>query len=177
MPSPWRIQRYTSLDIAGRELEEAIIAFDKMYMAPLLEKWGIPFPEDKRRRGLSMGRTLQMAMENEGHIVGYIEYGPDWGEATDVYISSVQVAPPARRSALFARLVASAIHDLASQPFRRVISHVQKQNHEAIALYRRLGFTVHEDRPSATSFPVSADRTILQNRLIMRFHRDRLRPS
>ena len=166
MVARWDIRKYTSQEIVGNDLEEAIIAFDRVNMAPLLATWGIDFPEEKRRRGLSAGHSVHIASNLKGDILGYIEYGPDWSDSQDVYISSVQVLAEFRGTSLLGHLLGAAARDLASQPFRHVKSNVQKENRGAIALYRRLGFKVDEEHPNATSFPVLADRTILESPLI-----------
>jgi len=160
------IRKVASSQLHARGLDDEVIAFDKVNMGPILEAKGIPFPEEKRRKGFEGEQTFHIAFDPEERIVGYLEYGPDWNDAEAIYISSLQIAPAYRNTGLFLRLLASAASDLERKPFTRIVAGVQKHNSGAIRIYRRLGFSVDEDPASGTSCRVSADRSILGTRLV-----------
>ena len=166
-----QIRTYNSDELSARQLDDQIVEFDKENMAPILAAKNMAFPEEKRRKGLENNATFHIAFDEEERIVGYLQYGPDWNDKNAIYISSVQVAPSLRNTSLFARLVLTASEDLAGKSFSRLVTNVQRHNKIAIELYRRLGFTIDKANASETSFPVYADRSVLESELIRRLNR------
>jgi ribosomal protein S18 acetylase RimI-like enzyme len=166
-----RIRTYNSRELVAAHLDDRIIELDKENMSPILAAKGIPFSEEKRRKGLDTDATLHAACNGEGCVVGYLQYGPDWNHTDAIYISSVQIAPSVRGTSLFTRLVLTACEDLASRSFNRLLTNVQKHNKTAIELYRKLEFTIDEANTSEKSFPVTADRSVLDSERIGRLKR------
>lgn len=158
-----QIQTYNSRELVASHLDDRIIEFDKENMAPILAAKNMPFPEEKRRKGFENDATFHVAFNEEGCVVGYLQYGPDLNDTDAIYISSVQIAPSVRGTSLFTRLVLTACEDLANRSFIRLVTNVQKHNKTAMELYRKLEFTIDEANASETSFPVYADRSVLES--------------
>ena len=166
-----KIRTYNSRELVAAHLDDRIIEFDKENMAPILAAKNMPFPEEKRRKGLESNATFHVAFNEEGYVVGYLQYGPNWNDTDAIYISSVQIAPSVRGTSLFTRLVLIACEDLASRSFNRLVTNVQKNNKTAIELYRKLEFTIDEANATETSFPVYAGRSILESERIGKLKR------
>jgi hypothetical protein len=103
------IRKIGSRQLHACGLDDQVIEFDRENMGPILALRGIPFPEEKRRKGFSSEGTFHLAIDQNENIVGYLEYCPDWNDAAAIFICSLQIVPPYRNTRLFLRLLASAI--------------------------------------------------------------------
>jgi len=87
------IKKIGSKQLHSQGLDDQIIKFDRENMVPILALKGISFPEEKRRKGFEVDGTFHLAFDQDGQLVGYLEYCPDWNDVKAIYISSMQIAP------------------------------------------------------------------------------------
>jgi ribosomal protein S18 acetylase RimI-like enzyme len=151
--------------LSGRELidsglAEEVIAFDRRNMRPILEKAGIEFPEEKRRKGLQSDPTFIMAFD--GHVIaGYLEYLRSWNDPQYVYIGSVQIEKKYRGAHLILLLFDAFRALMAKEDVLGFETNVQKANTAAVRMYRKMGFTLEENPRNEASWVAKAGKEIL----------------
>lgn len=157
-----QVQILSTRELVDSGLHDAIVELDRTNMAAVLEKAGIVFPEEKRRKAFEVDGVYFIVFDSAGGVLAYLEICPDWeNPREDLYISSLQIVPEWRGGALLGRLLAAAVGHLQNHPFRLLKSAVQKANLPAIEIYRKLGFEMAENPKSEKSLLLSANRSIL----------------
>ena len=151
--------------LKGRELIESglaeeIVEFDRRNMRPILEKAGIEFPEEKRRRGLQSDPTFIIAFDGQT-IAGYVEYLRSWNDPNYIYVGSVQIEERYRNTRLLLRLFDEFRTLVAGEDFRGFETNVQKSNAAAVRMYRKIGFTLEENPNNEASWTARAGRELL----------------
>ena len=157
--------------LSGAEAEnegliEEILRLDRENMMGILGSVDLDFPEEKRCKGLGAHDKVIIAAFRSENLIGYLDYGPSWDDPEDVFIGSLQVAPPPRGGVVLGRLIAHAVVDLENREFRRIVTGAQRTNTSAITLYRRLGFSQHPR--SNESFMFAAGRGLLSSPEVLR---------
>lgn len=143
-------------------LAEQIIQFDKTNMAPILEKAGIDFPEEKRRRGLQSDPTFIIAFDDQS-IAGYLEYLRSWNDPNYIYIGSIQITEKHRNTRLILELIDKFRNVVAGEDFIGLETNVQKSNLRAVKMYRKLGFRLEQNPGNDASWLATADKGILND--------------
>jgi ribosomal protein S18 acetylase RimI-like enzyme len=141
-------------------LAERIVELDRRNMQPVMEAAGIPFPEEKRRRGLEGGATLIVASDG-GVLAGYLQFQPSWRDPERIYIASIQVEPRHRGGRLMLRLLAELRRLLELRHFSGFETGVQKANTAAVEMYRKIGFSLQENPENHASWIALADHDLL----------------
>lgn len=159
------IRKISGPDIFKSGLSEKIIEFDKVNMAEILSEAGLSFPEEKRRKGFENSPTFIVAWEGN-RIIGYLEYCRSWDDIRDIYISSLQISPKHRGGTVLLTILDFARDVLMKEEFSKIVSGVQKNNGQAIRLYRKLGFFFQDNQANDKSFVVSATRDIFHSKAI-----------
>jgi Acetyltransferases len=149
----------------GRQLQasglaEDVIAFDRSNMQPILEKAGIEFPDEKRRKGLEGDPTLIIAFVGTA-IVGYLQYQRSWHNPDYIYVGSVQIKQSYRGSRLILMLFDEFRSQVAGEDFLGFETNVQKANTAAVRMYRKIGFTLEENPRNDASWLARAGKEIL----------------
>jgi hypothetical protein len=142
-------------------LGERILEFDKKNMGPLLEKAGLEFPEERRRKGSESNPTFIIAFDNED-ILGYLEYLRSWNDPNYIYVGSIQIAETKRNTRLILELIDKFRGLVAGEEFIGFEANVQKANSLAVKMYRKLGFSLEQNPHNDRSWVAKADRKILQ---------------
>jgi ribosomal protein S18 acetylase RimI-like enzyme len=148
-------------EIIDSGLGERIVEFDRENMRPVLEKAGLEFPEEKRRRGLLSGPTFVVAFDGED-IAGYVEYLRSWNDPEYIYVGSIQIAPRHRNTRLILELLDEFRTLVAAEDFRGFETNVQKANTPAVKMYRKLGFRLEENPRNEASWRATAGRELLE---------------
>ena len=167
----WLVTTLTTQEVVSQRLHDAIVDLDRRNMADVFAAAGIPFPEEKRRKGFEVEGVFFIAFDANGRILGYLQFCRDWECSADMYVSSIQVGPEHRNGALFRQLMAHGVRWLRQHPFRQLKTHVQKSNRSAVDLYHRLGFTFLDNPKSDKSFILTADPSILESPFAKRLAR------
>jgi hypothetical protein len=146
---------YAVVLLSGAELDAGgwiprILALDRANLGSVLESADIGFPEERRRAGLVDPASLAIVLLRGAELAGYVHLTPDWNDAADLYVASLQLAAAHRGTTAFGLLLASACEAARELPFRRITSNIQPTNAPMLALARRLGLTLTPlaDRPS-----------------------------
>ncbi len=126
---------------------------------------GISFDSGSARRALEtliLDGTLGGAwlIKRDSHTAGYfvltfgfdIEFGGRQATLTDIYI-----APPFRRTGLGRAAIEFIDGFLASRGVGALELQVERDNHEALAFYRRLGSETHDRIPLSRRVPIASD--------------------
>jgi ribosomal protein S18 acetylase RimI-like enzyme len=82
--------------------------------------------------------------EEEGQVVGLL--GLDFGNPKIAHVQSVYVQPEARRRGVAAALMAEAAAMSREHGYDHIELDVLSSNHDALAVYERLGFAVYQQR-------------------------------
>ena len=141
-------------------LGERIIEFDRRNMQTVLEKAGLEFPEERRRRGLESDPTFIIAFEG-AEIAGYLEYLRSWNDPRYIYVGSIQIEKPYRHSGLVLELLDSFRKLVATEDFAGFETNVQKSNLTAIRLYRKIGFSLEKHPRHEASWLARAPKELL----------------
>ena len=98
-----------------------------------------PWSEKSLAETLQNGRSVFLAAEREGEVLGYLgmEFVLDEGS-----ITNVAVFPGCRRQGVADALVTGLLHRAAAIGLATVTLEVRQSNAPAIALYEKLGFRV-----------------------------------
>lgn len=139
---------------------EQIIEFDKRNMKPILEKAGVDFPEERRRKGMTSA-TFIVALGDKD-IAGYIEYSRSWNDPNYIYIDSIQIDKNYRNSKLILKLVERFTFLISSEDFAGFETNVQKANLPAVKMYRKIGFKLEENLRNPASWTARADESLLE---------------
>ncbi len=154
------IERYGHDELTQEVIEE-ILALDRENMTPILEAAGMPFPDEKRRAGLAGPTVRIIAARLNDRLAGYIEYCRDFDDEQDIHVGSLQLHPEHRGTRLLPLLIRECVMELRECAFRDAVTGVQRNNMQAIRLYRRFGFTFHEREDKPTSLRLTAPRELL----------------
>jgi len=170
--SNWTVRALATREVVSQGLHDAIVEFDKQNMGVILAEAGLPFPEAKRRKAFEVDGIFIVAFTSDQHIVGYLEFCPDWEcPEDDIYISSLQITLEHRKGVLLRRLISEGLKCLRKRQFRFLKTAVQKNNQPAIDMYRKLGFSFSDNPKSPKSLLLRADRTILETSFASRLSR------
>ena len=161
MPPSFSIQAMNGGWARRWGIVESIIELDRRNMASVLQKAGVEFPEEKRRRGFERPLLLLCAFDAEERLLGYLEICRDWDDPRAIYFSSLQIVPELRGSSLFGQLLAVLLSQLHVLDFDSLTSGVQKNNTAACEIYRRLGLQLEEHDPPRGSWRVTGSRDLL----------------
>jgi ribosomal protein S18 acetylase RimI-like enzyme len=142
-------------------LGEQIIEFDKQNMKPILEKAGIEFPEEKRRKGLRSNPTFIIAFDGRS-LAGYLEYLRSWNDPNYIYVGSIQIDEKYRNTRLILELIDKFRDLVAEEDFVGFETNVQKANLPAVKMYRKIGFRLEENPNNDDSWIARADRRIMR---------------
>jgi hypothetical protein len=143
-------------------LAERVIEFDKKNMKPVLEKAGIEFPEEKRRKGLQSDPTFIIAFDGED-MAGYLEYLRSRNDPNYIYVGSIQIAEKNRNTGLILELIDKFRGLVAAEDFVGFETNVQKANLPAMKMYQEIGFKLEENPRNEASWVARADRRILED--------------
>lgn len=143
-------------------IAERVIEFDKKNMKPVLEKAGIEFPEEKRRKGLRSSPIFIIAFDAE-EIVGYLEYLRSWNDPNYIYVGSIQIAEKNRNTRLILELIDKFRGLVSAEDFIGFETNVQKANLRAVKMYQKIGFKLEDNPRNEASWVARADRRILQD--------------
>lgn len=149
-------------ELISSGLAERIIEFDKRNMKPVLERAGIEFPEEKRRKGLQSNPTFIVAFERDS-IAGYIEYLRSWNDPNYIYVGSIQIDEAHRNGSLILRLLDAFRSAVAEEDFVGFETNVQKANSPAVKMYRKIGFKLEENPRNEASWLGRAGRELLRD--------------
>ena len=111
-------------------------------------------------RSLRNGAILKTVLKQEV-LKGYFLYRI---RERNAFIFSIQVLRPGENPFLLKELLKIAILELESTNFDLVFTSVDKKNKKSLALHRKLGFKLSEEKETSLSFSLS--RMNLLNRLI-----------
>lgn len=161
----------TSSAIESEKWADRILALDRENMTQILRGAGLPFPEDKRRRGLRDPSTVLIALLDDGALAGYVQLCKDWNCDKDIYLGSIQVRKRYRRGRAFAILVVECARQLKSRSFNLVRTHVQANNHVVIELCRKLGFRVSKVPEVGPSLELAGSRALLESEALCRLEK------
>lgn len=166
---------YAVVMLAGPELDAGgwiprILALDRANVGGVLSAAGLGFPEERRRAGLAHPDAVAILLLRAGDLAGYVHLSRDWNDPADLYVASLQLAPPYRGTTAFALLLAAAVEAARELHFRRITSNIQPSNTPMLALAHRLGVTLTPvaDRPS---IHVTAEREWLDSPALRRLAR------
>lgn len=141
-------------------LVERIIDFDRQCMETTLNRAGLPFPEENRRKGFKSNPTLIVAFAGD-EIAGYIEYLRSWNDRRYIYIGSLQIGNPYRRTKLILALIYRFRESVMNEDFLGFETNVQKVNKPAVEMYRKLGFELTENPRNEASWIATAGPELL----------------
>lgn len=166
---------YAAVRLTGPELDAGdwisrVLALDRANVGGVLSTAGIEFPEERRRAGLAHPDAIAIVLLRAGELAGYVHLTRDWIDAADLYVASLQLAPPYRGTTAFALLLAAAVEAASEIPFRRITSNIQPTNAAMLALARRLGLNL-TPAPGRPSIDVTAGRAWLESPTIRRLAR------
>lgn len=161
MPRSYTIRRLTAEELRSPGWIEAILELDRENMRPVLEGAALPFPEKKRRQGLARDGTVVIVLMRGSELAGYADFTRDWNDARDIHAASIQLRGRYRGTAALGALLLASLRYLRTERFRRLRAGVHAGNHDAVRLYRRLGFEVSPRAGTETSLAVMADRAFL----------------
>ena len=151
---------FTGRQLMDSGLAEEIIEFDRRNMRPVLEKAGIEFPEEKRRRGLQSDPTFIVAFDGRA-VAGYLEYLRSWNDPDYIYVGSVQIEKRHRGGELLLTLFERFRALAAGEDFIGFETSVQKANTAAVRMYRKIGFRLEENPRNPASWVARAGRELL----------------
>ena len=143
-------------------LGEQIIEFDKKNMRSVLERAGIAFPEENRRKGWLSTPTFVIALNGQ-LIAGYLEYMRSWNDPNYIYIGSIQIDERYRRTRLILELIDRFRDLVAEEDFVGFEANVQKANLPTVRMCQKIGFRFEENPRNQASWIVRADRRILKD--------------
>ena len=143
-------------------LAERIVEFDRENMRPVLEKAGLEFPEENRRKGLESNPTFIIAFDGRA-IAGYIEYLRSWNDPNYIYIGSVQIEKRYRNSRLILLLFDEFRSLVAGEDFLGFETSVQKVNTAAVRMYRKIGFKLEANPNNDASWVARAGKELLKD--------------
>jgi ribosomal protein S18 acetylase RimI-like enzyme len=165
------IEVLSASDLATGGWVDRILALDRENMTNTLRASGLDFPEAQRRKGLCDPSLVVIALVDDDELLGYVQFCNDWRDASDVYLSSIQIRAPYRRGMSVARLVVAAAQSLRNRSFRSIRGGVQSNNIAAISLCKRLGLSIRERVDSEVSLDISGSRTLLDSEFLARLER------
>jgi ribosomal protein S18 acetylase RimI-like enzyme len=147
-------------EIIDSGLGERLIEFDKRNMKPILEKAGLEFPEENKRKALRGNPTFIIAFDGEA-IAGYLEYLRSWNDPDYIYLGSIQIDERYRNTRLILRLLDEFRSLVSVEDFLGFETNVQKANASAVKMYRKIGFTLEENPRNSASWLARAGRELL----------------
>lgn len=164
---------FKGAEVVDSGLAEQIIEFDKRNMKPVLEKAGMEFPEERRRKGLQSNPTFIVAFDGEA-IAGYLEYLRSWNDPNYIYVGSIQISERHRNTRLILRLLDEFRSLVSGEDFLGFETNVQKANAPAVRMYRKIGFKLEKNPRNEASWVARAGRELLTDSpliaLIKRWH-------
>ena len=143
------------------QLVNQIIEFDRRNMKPILDKAGIQFPEEKRRRGFQNNPTFIIAFDAQT-IAGYLEYVRSWNDPNYIYIASLQIDQRYRNSHVLIELLTKFRSLTLTEDFQGFETNVQKANSAAVKLCRKAGFRLEQNPNNEASWLALAGKELLQ---------------
>ena len=146
--------------LMGSPLAEQIGELDRRNMQAVLERAGIEFPLEKRRKGLASDSTFIVAFDGE-RLAGYLDYLRSWTNPDYIYIGSVQIETEYRGGGLLLRLLEQFRTLVADEEFAGFETNVQKVNIAAVRLCRKLGFTLEPNPRNDASRTARAGKEML----------------
>lgn len=153
-------------ELVDFDLVEQIFDLDRRNMESILDKAGIEFPEEKRRKGLQSDATFIIALDNDA-IVGYFDYLRSWTNPDYIYIGSVQIEKRFRGTRLLLMLLDRFRTSVTDEDFVGLETNVQKVNTAAAKLYQKIGFTLENNLRNDASWIARASRDVLTESPIM----------
>ncbi|HEX8830666.1 MAG TPA: GNAT family N-acetyltransferase, partial [Longimicrobium sp.] len=159
------VVRLTGPELAAGGWIPRIVDLDRANLSGVLASAGIAFPEERRRAALAHPDAVAIILLRGGELAGYVHLSRDWNDPEDLYVASLQLAPPYRGTTAFALLLAAACVAIREMPFRRITSNIQPTNAPVLALARRLGLTLTPDAARPTVH-VTAPREWLDSPII-----------
>lgn len=160
-----KVQKISNSDTISPDLVDQIIEFDKANMEKVFTETEFTFPEEKRRKGCESG-TFTIIWKNN-KILGYLQYCRSWDNNDDIYISSLQISPEHRNKNFLLLLLYFTKEELEKESFSRIVAGVQKNNHNAIRLYKKMGFSFSENKSNEKSFAISTTRELFLNNIVI----------
>jgi RimJ/RimL family protein N-acetyltransferase len=157
----YRVERLSGPALAAGGWIDAMLALERENLEPLLRTAGQPFPEARRREALASGDTLAVLLLRDGVLAGSIDFAPDWNDAADLYVASVQLRASARGGPALGVLLAAAFDAVCHAEWRRLTANVHPANHAALRLAGRLGFR-RTAAPGRTSVGLALGRAELE---------------
>ena len=142
------------------QLVERIIDFDRQCMEATLDRAGIAFPEENRRKGFQSNPTVIVAFDGD-EITGYIEYLRSWDDPRYIYISSLQIQNDYRHTTLLLALIDKFRESVSGEDFLGFETNVQKVNTAAVKMYRKAGFQLTENPRNEASWLATAGPELL----------------
>lgn len=150
----------TGEELVSSRLAEQIVELDRRNMQPVLERAGIDFPVEKRRKGLASDSTFIIAFDGE-RLAGYLDYLRSWTNPDYIYIGSVQIETEYRGGGLLLMLLERFRTLVANEEFAGFETNVQKVNAAVVKLYRKLGFTLESNPRNDASWTARAGKELL----------------
>ena len=141
-------------------LAQQIIDLDRRNMQSILDRAGIEFPEEKRRKGLESNATFIIAFDNE-MLAGYLDYLRSWTNPDYIYIGSVQIEKRYRGTGLLLMVLDQLRSLLAGEDFAGLETNVQKTNTAAARLYQKIGFKLENNPRNDASWVARAGKEVL----------------
>ena len=146
--------------LLGSALAEQIVDLDRRNMRPILERAGIEFPVENRRKGLESGSTFIIACDGET-LAGYLDYLRSWTNPNYIYIGSVQIEARFRGTSLLLMLLDQFRMSISGEEFAGFETNVQKANLSAARLYQKIGFELETNPRNGASWTARAGKELL----------------
>ncbi len=137
-----RLISFDRQSLKDTAMMESILRLDRENMESIFSSIGCSMPEQRRRQAFNHPGTILLVTDDAGSLLGYLEYGPGWDNANEIYLSSIQVAKQHQNGSVFRVLLRHATCSEAIPQQQVIRTHVQSNNLKAIRLYERLGFKV-----------------------------------
>ena len=160
------VRTLTPMTIHTESWTDRILDLDREHMADILGKAGIPFPEERRRKGIEHPSTVVIALVDGHKLNGYVEFRADSDHLEDVYLSSIQIRRGYRHGLTLGILVVECAKALEKRSFNCLRSTVQRNNAPAIRLFTKLGFELISRPGNDPSLDVIGTRQLLHSKLI-----------
>jgi ribosomal protein S18 acetylase RimI-like enzyme len=139
-----RIREATEDDLPAMEWEGEFIRFRRVYQDAMKEA--------------KKGKRVILVAEAGDALIGqiFVNLHSTWrtssfGQRTG-YLHSFRVKPEFRNQGVGRRLILQAESDLKARGYRRAVISVAKTNHDALRLYRTLGYVAFREDPGRWSF-------------------------
>lgn len=135
--------------ISKKEINLSIRPYAEGDQAAVIELWHLCFPdqlahnkpEDDIRRKMKVQKELFFVAESDGKIVGTTLSGYDGHRG---WVHLVATYPAYRRRGIGEALMRRCEKELAAIGCPKVNLQVRATNHEIIAFYKKIGYTVEE---------------------------------